>query len=82
MNELKKIELFAWLGEDEMGSGEIGIKQAMVPAGMIPIVSTNCQKVDRDFIKQQMDMQGKRFGKKIRLCKFVFEEVIVEVGQE
>lgn len=28
------MNLWAWLGEDEHGSGEIGLKQAHAPAGM------------------------------------------------
>jgi hypothetical protein len=39
MSDLKDIELFVWLGEDEEGSGEIGLKQALVPARLIPMVS-------------------------------------------
>lgn len=77
---LEEIELYAWIGEDEYNSGEIGIKQALVPAGMIPLVATKKEKVDQDFIKDQLDKQGNKFGKKIRLCRFKFDGVVTEVG--
>jgi hypothetical protein len=80
MPDITSIELFAWIGEDEFGSGVIGIKQAMVPAGMIPIVATSLEKVNREFITRAMDMQGKAYGKKIMLCKFKFDGIITEVG--
>jgi hypothetical protein len=76
MKPLKTIELFAWLGEDELGSGEIGIKQALVPAGMIPIVAVNLSKVNRASIMQAMGKQAEDYGKKIYLCRFTFAEVI------
>lgn len=80
MTDINKIELYAWIGEDEYGGGEIGIKQAQIPAGIIPIVSTKLSKVNQEFIKEAMNVQGKTFKKRIMLCKFVFEEVILEVG--
>jgi hypothetical protein len=80
MPELESIELFAWMGKDELGSGEIGIKQALCPAGMIPMVSINKDKMLQGYIKNQMNIQGKHYKKKIKLCRFKFEEVIIEVG--
>jgi len=80
MPDIESMELYAWVGEDEWGSGELGIKQARVPAGMIPIVSTKLSKINQEYIKEAMDVQGKNFDKKIMLCKFKFEEVILEVG--
>jgi hypothetical protein len=69
-----KLELYAWIGEDELGSGELGIKQGMVPAGMIPIVSVSREKAEKYF--HQAEAQAARYGKRIRLCRFVFAEVI------
>ena len=81
-DDLKAIELFAWVGEDELGSGEIGLKQAVVPAGIIPIVATKQHKVGQDYIRKQMDAQGKAFGKRIVLCRFKFDGVVEEVGSK
>ena len=37
MKKLEDHSILAWVGEDEHGSGVIGIKQAQVPAGFIPL---------------------------------------------
>tara|TARA_Y100000310_G_C20117545_1_gene549962 strand:- start:313 stop:567 length:255 start_codon:yes stop_codon:yes gene_type:complete len=79
-NEISELELFAWVGEDELGSGEIGLKQAMCPAGMIPIVTINEQKAGHADIKRQLEQQAHIFGKKIRLCRFKFDGVIAETA--
>jgi hypothetical protein len=79
-DKLEDVELYAWLGEDELGSGEIGLKQALVPAGMIPMVAIRRDKVDRQYIEDAMDQQGKTYGKKIYLCRFKLEKVEKEVG--
>jgi len=81
-NDLRKIQLFAWIGEDELGSGEIGIKQAMVPAGCIPLVAIDKNKMQHSAIKGQLDQQGKTYSKKIRLCRFVFSAVEDVVGEK
>lgn len=77
---LNEIELYAWLGEDERGSGEIGLKQAMCPAGCIPMVAVKLPKMQQDYIRKQLDSQGKAFGKCITLCRFKFDDVVEEVG--
>jgi hypothetical protein len=70
--------LFAWLGADELGSGEIGLKQALMPAGMMPLVAVKRYKMESAAIVDAMQMQAEVYGKKIRLCRFVFSEVLVE----
>lgn len=76
--KLEDLELYAWVGEDELGSGRIGLKQAAVPAGMIPMVAIDRAKIDRPDIRLQLFMQTRRYGKTIRLCRFVFaEEVLI-----
>lgn len=77
--DISKVELFAWLGEDELGSGEIGIKQALVPAGMIPLVATRMSKMSRDDLRHAMQRMASQYGKTVRLVRFVFEEVVLEV---
>jgi hypothetical protein len=79
-DELKDLELFAWVGEDEFGSSKIGLKQAMVPAGLIPIVAIARGKVDREFIALQMEQQARAYGKQISLCRFTLAEVLKTVG--
>lgn len=82
IKRIKKLSMYAWIGEDENGSGELGIKQALVPAGMIPIAGIHLNKIEQQFIKEAMDNQGKTYGKKICLCKFQFEKILCEVGAE
>jgi hypothetical protein len=79
MSNMNDIELFAWLGEDEFGSGEIGLKQGMTPAGIIPLVAIKQESVER--YKQQLEMQAASYGKRIKLCRFVLAEVICETEQ-
>lgn len=77
---LDEIELYAWVGEDELGSGGIGLKQARCPAGLIPMVAVDQWKMQQDYIRDQMDGQGKIFGKRVALCRFKFDGVVEEVG--
>lgn len=77
---LKTVELYAWVGEDELGSGGIGLKQACCPAGMIPMVATTQAKMGQGYIREQLDAQGKAYGKRIVLARFKFDGVVEEVG--
>ena len=77
----ERVELWAWIGEDEMGSGETGLKQGYCAAGFIPLVAVRRGKIEKFF--PQMEAQAKRYGKRIRLCRFRFVEVVrtTEYGQ-
>lgn len=79
MNEL---ELVAWVGEDEFGSGKVGIKQGQVPAGMIPLaaVADDMPKLSAEYIQEALQQQANAYGKTIRLCRFriVAEEIVLE----
>jgi len=84
MKKLQEIELWAWLGEDDQmdvarRTGEIGIKQSLVPAGMIPMVSVHRHKMEHHF--DAAEMQAAVTGKKIRLCRFAFVEVVRETKE-
>lgn len=68
--------LFAYLGEDELGSGDIGLKQGYTMNGLIPIVSTQENKVDQDWLLQQMQDQANRYGKPITLVRYEPVEVL------
>jgi hypothetical protein len=74
--QLPKTQLFAWLGEDEFGSGEIGLKQAQVPAGLIPIVAIHREKLEKYWA--QAEAQAATYGKRIYLCRFELVEVLLE----
>jgi hypothetical protein len=74
--------LYAWVGEDELGSGEVGLKQAVVPAGTIAMVACKEGKVDRPGIIMQLQRQATIYGKTIRLCRFVYDGQIMELKPE
>jgi len=73
---LKAVELYAWVGEDELGSGVIGLKQGRVPAGYIPMVATTEEKMKREFLMVAMSTQAATYGRKIYLCRFRFDGVV------
>lgn len=75
--KFKELEVFAWIGEDELGSKEIGIKAALVPAGFIPLVAKDQHKIDKDAIVEQLQAQANQYGKTIRLCRYQFVEEII-----
>ena len=76
MNErIAKITLYAWLGEDEFGHS-VGLKQGIVPAGTIPMVSISQEKLDKYW--EQAEKQAAQFGKRIYLCKFEVTEIVRE----
>lgn len=78
--ELKDLVVVAWVGEDELGSGKIGIKQGCVPAGFIPLAAMDFDewKLARPEMVRQMEAQAAVYGKRIRLVRFRFAEVVVE----
>ena len=63
-------ELWAWIGEDEFGSGVVGLKQARTAAGYVALVATERDKIDRPIIRAQLQHQARTFGKTIRLARF------------
>jgi hypothetical protein len=69
--------LYAWIGEDEFGSGVVGLKRALVPAGDIPLVATTRAKMDTHEITAQLQRQADRYGKTISLARFVVVETLV-----
>lgn len=72
-------DLVAWIGEDELGSGRVGLKIGIVPAGRIPLVAVAADrlKLDRVPVVSQLQHQADRFGKTIRLARYVFAEDLV-----
>ena len=81
-DNVKEIALYAWLGEDEFDSGVVGLKQALVPAGMIPLVAVDNSKIDQEYIRQAMQAQANAYGKTIRFCKFTFVEEVITIEPE
>jgi hypothetical protein len=76
------LELYAYVGEDELGSGEVGLKQGLTPVGLIPLVATKREKLDRDVLLAQMQRQSNSGGKTIRLVRFVPVEEVITLEPE
>jgi len=70
--------IYAWIGEDEFGSGKVGLKQGVVPAGTIPLVAMDYHLDRLAKLLPQMEAQAAAYGKKIRLVKFVATEIAAE----
>jgi hypothetical protein len=73
---LKQLELYAWVGEDELGSGAMGLKQGMVPAGCVPLVSIHYAKLHTDDLMAQGRKIVDEYGHARYLCRFVFDAVV------
>lgn len=79
-DELKDLSIVAWVGMDELGSGRIGMKQGRVPAGYIPLAAMDFDehKLKRSDLVLQLEAQAHGSGKRIRLVRFRFAEVVME----
>jgi hypothetical protein len=74
--EVTGLELYAWVGRDEYGSGVFGLKQALVPAGMIPMVAIDQGKLDQYW--EAAEAMAKEFGQRVYLVRLTFAEVVRE----
>ncbi len=74
--EVEKMTLYAWAGWDEMGSGELGLKQGVVPAGTIPMVSISQENLDQYW--NQAELLAATYGKRIFLVRFEAVEIVRE----
>jgi hypothetical protein len=72
--EVLEFEVYAWVGQDEHGSGVFGLKQGLAPAGIIPMVSTDQQKLDQYW--KQAEGQAEVYGMRIYLVKLTCTEVL------
>lgn len=79
---MSDLALFAYVGEDEFGSGEVGLKQAHTPSGLIPLVATREAKMDQTYIKEQLQAQANAYGKTIRLVRFAEAETVLTIEPE
>lgn len=70
-------DLLAWVGEDELGSGKIGIKQAVCPAGTVPMVAVEEHRDRMDKVTPQLQQQAAQYGKTIRLVRYMAVEELV-----
>ena len=62
--------MYAWVGEDENGSGKVGLKIGRAPAGMVPLAAMSFHLDRLAKLLPQMEAQAAESGMKIRLMKF------------
>lgn len=74
------MRIYAWIGEDEFGSGQVGIKQGIVPAGCIPLAVMDYDRAKLAKLAPQMEAQAKMYGKRIYLAVFVLAEVMLSTN--
>jgi hypothetical protein len=74
--EVTELELYAWVGRDEYGSGVFGLKQGLVPAGMVPMVAIDQKKLDQYW--EAAEAQAREFGQRIYQVRLTFAEVVRE----
>jgi hypothetical protein len=79
VDRLEGLELYAWVGEDELGGGELGLKQAAVPAGMIPMVAIRREKLEQPIIRIQLQSIADTYGKPRYLVRFRLVEVVATI---
>ncbi len=79
--DLDGFEVYAYVGEDELGSGEIGLKQGRVPAGIIALVSVSRHKLENPSVLEQMRRQAAKYGKKIRLVRLVYADTVLDLPE-
>jgi hypothetical protein len=77
----REFVMYAWIGEDELGSGIIGLKQGLMPAGMIPLAAMDHHLDRLTNIKPSLERQAAASGKKVRLYRFVSQEVVDETEE-
>lgn len=79
---VRGMELFAWAGEDELGSGDVGLKQALCPVGLVPMVSIQRHKVAAAPIRAQLVAQAQHFGTRMWLVRFLPVEAVDAIEPE
>ena len=67
--------LYAWMGMDELGSGQVGIKQGIVPAGpfrWFPSTRPRSRNTSPNYRLKPCAM-----GRKLYLVRYTVEEVVL-----
>lgn len=76
----QEIEIYAYLGADEFGSGRVGLKQAFGPNGLanLVVMDFDRHKIDNPQVRDSLEAMARKFGKKIRFCRLVLVEIVAE----
>jgi hypothetical protein len=73
----------AWIGEDEFGNGEVGIKRAILGYELFPLVfmegQRNAVMLQSGGLLEQLQAMANEYGKPLRLVRFVAAETIMTI---
>lgn len=72
--ELDGMELYAWIGDDELAEHGLTIKRILAPTGCIPLVALRREKAEA--MKAKMEAEARLYGRKVHLAKFVLSEIV------
>lgn len=82
MSEIPIPNLYAWVGEDELGSGKIGVKRVVLEKGnhteYNALVTMESDPAKLLHYAPWLEAQTLKYGKKIRLIRFAAVEQIYE----
>ena len=77
LQKVRSLELVAWVGEDELGSGQVGLKHGLCAAGDdVPFVAIMDHMPKLTKLKPQLEAQARRYGKKIYLVRFLAYQIV------
>lgn len=70
------MDLFAWIGEDELGSGVVGIKARLMPTGLTALacIAEHRDRLQDPAVVASLQAQVNRYGKRIRFARFSIVE--------
>jgi hypothetical protein len=75
---LPNLTMYAWIGEDEFGSGVVGLKAGITPSGWIPLAAMGHHLDRLAKLVPQMEAIAAQYGKRRYLCKFTCTEIACE----
>jgi hypothetical protein len=69
--------LYAWVGADQ--AGDVGLKCAMTPIGVVPLVLCRLDLASNMNLAMQMQEMARRTGLPVRLVRYRVDEVLEEI---
>lgn len=69
-------DIYGWIGEDEQGSGQVGLKRALTPVGEVPLaaIANHLDRMTAKYLVAQLRRQADDSGMAIRLVRYVAVE--------
>ena len=80
VDELQGMTLYAWVGRDELGSGEIGIKRVGTRDGCLALCVFSRKKLESEPVLAAMAAMSEEFGNKLLLAEFRLQAIADPTG--